>query len=105
MVKKAASPKLSEAQLGPAKLKGSLGKASETGAKMVETPAVTMTEQPTAGHAVMKGLKILAGIIIGLIGLFLLWYFWGEFALVFKGVIGPVVMLLGLIVVILGWTD
>jgi hypothetical protein len=92
MVKKAA-PKATERRTGDT--------MSETSA----TPTATVTEQPSAGHAIMKGLKILVGIIIGLIGLFLLWYFWGEFALVFKGVVGPVVALIGLVVIILGWTD
>ena len=86
----------------------SMAPGRDSGDTMTETsatPTVTVTEERTAGHAVMKGLKILAGIIIGLIGLFLLWYFWGEFALVFKGVIGLVVALIGLVVIILGWTD
>ncbi len=81
------------------------GQKSENKMETSATPTVTIADERTAGHAVMKGLKILVGIIIGLIGLFLLWYFWGEFALIFKGLIGPVVMLVGLVVVILGWTD
>ena len=92
MVKKAAS-------------KATEHKTGDTMSETSATPTVTVTEERTAGHAVMKGLKILVGIIIGLIGLFLLWYFWGEFALVFKGVIGLVVALIGLVVIILGWTD
>lgn len=57
------------------------------------------------GASVKKAAKILLGILIILVGGFLVWWFLPDFLEVLKGVIGIVIIIVGLIVVALGWTD
>ncbi len=45
------------------------------------------------------------GILVVLAGLFLVWTFLPQFWAVFKGLIGLVLIIVGIIVVAIGWTD
>ncbi len=88
---------------------------TESGEKMSESQILQSAAQPAAaptvsegrgvGAAVRKALKIILGVVVVLLGLGLLWWWFGEFALVFKGLIGVAVGLVGLIIVAIGWTD
>ncbi len=90
---------------------------TEKGEIMTETQNVQSIAQPVTatpstpaesggmGAAVRKAVKILLGIVVILLGLGLLWWWFGQFALVFKGMIGLAVALVGLIIVAIGWTD
>ncbi|MFH0868643.1 MAG: hypothetical protein V1839_00270 [archaeon] len=53
----------------------------------------------------MKWVKILFGILVILAGLFLTWTFWPEFWAMFKGIIGVVLIIVGIIIAAIGWTD
>jgi hypothetical protein len=57
------------------------------------------------GASVKKAAKILFGILIILVGGFVVWWFLPEFLEVLKGVIGMIIIIVGLVVVALGWTD
>ncbi|MBI4095487.1 MAG: hypothetical protein HY438_01350 [DPANN group archaeon] len=88
---------------------------TEKGETMSESQTIQSVAQPAspvmssegrgAGAAVRKALKIILGVVVVLLGLGLLWWWFGEFALVFKGLIGVVVGLLGLVIIAIGWTD
>jgi len=62
-----------------------------------------MAEEKTG--SAMKWVKILFGILVVLAGLFLTWTFWPELWFVFKGLIGIVLIVVGIIIVAIGWTD
>ena len=62
-----------------------------------------MAEEKTG--SAMKWVKILFGILVILAGLFLVWVFWPEFWAVFKGLIGLVLIVVGIIIAAIGWTD
>lgn len=64
-----------------------------------------MAEEKSMGSTAMKWVKILFGILIVLAGGFLVWTFLPEFWAVFKGLIGLVLIVVGIIVVAIGWTD
>jgi len=68
----------------------------------VETPA---EEKPDWGAKAAKVGKIILGLVIILAGAFLIWTFLPEFLAVLKGVIGVIIILVGLLVVALGWLD
>jgi len=57
------------------------------------------------GATVKKAVKIIVGILVVLVGLGLLWWWWPQFAVVFKGLLGLFLVLVGLIIVAIGWTD
>ncbi|MBI2040746.1 MAG: hypothetical protein HYT16_01465 [DPANN group archaeon] len=88
---------------------------TEKGETMSESQTIQSVAQPAAptvpsegggaGAAVRKALKIILGVVVVLLGLGLLWWWFGEFALVFKGMIGIVVGLVGLVIIAIGWTD
>ncbi len=50
-----------------------------------------------------KGLKIVFGLFLIVFGLYLLVRWWGHFAVILKGFIPVIVVLLGLIVVLFGF--
>lgn len=62
-------------------------------------------EGKSATDVAKKWGKILLGVLVVLAGLFLTWTFWPEFWSMFKGIIGIVLILVGLIIVAIGWTD
>ena len=64
-----------------------------------------MAEEKSMGSTAMKWVKILFGILVILAGGFLVWTFLPEFWAVFKGMIGLVLIVIGIIVVAIGWTD
>lgn len=64
-----------------------------------------MAEEKSMGATAMKWAKILLGILVILAGGFLVWTFLPELWFVFKGLIGIVLIIVGLIVVAIGWTD
>ncbi len=64
-----------------------------------------MAEEKSMGSTAMKWVKILFGILVVLAGGFLVWTFLPEFWAVFKGLIGLVLIVIGIIVVAIGWTD
>lgn len=49
-----------------------------------------------------KILYVVIGILIGLAGAWLIYFWWDEFVTIFKGLIGPMVILAGAIVFIVG---
>ncbi|MEK6923453.1 MAG: hypothetical protein AABW84_02065 [Nanoarchaeota archaeon] len=63
-----------------------------------------MTEKSLSKSAVKFG-KIFLGIIVILAGLGLIWYWWGNFLSVLKGVAGVVIALIGLVIAAIGWSD
>jgi len=64
-----------------------------------------MADEKSMGSTVMKWVKILFGLLVVLAGGFLVWTFLPEFWAVFKGLIGLVLIVVGLIIVAIGWTD
>lgn len=65
-----------------------------------------MAEEKTDyGAVAKKWAKIILGILVVLAGGFLVWTFLPEFWAVFKGIIGIVLIIVGLIIVAIGWTD
>jgi len=64
-----------------------------------------MAEEKSMGSTAMKWAKIILGILIVLAGLFLVWTFLPEFWAMFKGLIGLALIVVGIIVVAIGWTD
>lgn len=71
-------------------------KASEAFLPVVES---------SGSEKVGKYAKILLGALIILAGLFLIWLFLPEFILLIKGIIGVILILVGILVVALGWLD
>jgi hypothetical protein len=57
------------------------------------------------GDQLKKVLKIFLAVLIIIGGGILTWYYLPEFLLVLKGVIGIAVILIGLIVLAIAWTD
>ena len=64
-----------------------------------------MADEKSMGSTAMKWVKILFGLFVILAGGFLVWTFLPEFWAVFKGLIGLVLIVVGIIVVAIGWTD
>ena len=62
-------------------------------------------ESSATSEKVGKYAKILLGTLIILAGLFLIWLFLPEFIFLIKGVIGVILILVGILVVALGWLD
>ena len=62
-------------------------------------------ENENSGVNLRKAGKIILGVIVVLAGLFLVWLWWPEFLKVAKGVIGVGVILIGIIIAALGFTD
>ena len=62
-------------------------------------------EKTDYGAIAKKWVKIIVGILIILAGGFLAWTFLPELWYVFKALIGVVLIVVGLIVVAIGWTD
>lgn len=50
-------------------------------------------------------LMALLGIVLLLAGLYGIWYFFGDFLLVLKGVVGVTVALIGLLFLLMAWLD
>ena len=57
------------------------------------------------GKTVGKAVKIIVGLLVLLVGLGAIWWWWPQFAVVFKGLIGLFLVFVGLIIVAIGWTD
>ena len=74
-------------------------------AKEEEKPEPIFEEKKTLAERVKKAAKVIFGILIILGGLFLIWLFLPEFLDVLKGLVGVILILIGLIVVALGWLD
>jgi hypothetical protein len=70
----------------------------------IEAPKVE-EEKIDWGAKAAKAGKIIFGILVILAGLFLIWLFLPEFLQVLKGIIGIVLILVGLLVIALGWLD
>jgi len=64
-----------------------------------------VVENAGASEKLGKYAKIILGILIILAGLFLIWLFLPEFILLIKGVIGVILILVGILVLALGWLD
>ncbi|MEM2874281.1 MAG: hypothetical protein QW063_02450 [Candidatus Nanoarchaeia archaeon] len=62
-------------------------------------------EKPSLAEKAKRAAKILFGILIILGGLFLIWLFLPEFLEVLKGLVGVILILVGLIMVAVGWFD
>lgn len=73
----------------------------------VATPIIepSTTDNANTGRLAKKAGKIILGIIITLVGIAGVYFFWPSFLVVLKGVIGVIVILIGLIIIALGWTD
>lgn len=84
----------------PRKKKAKAAEIRETKAEPIFEP-----EKPGLAQRAKKAAKIFFGILIVLGGLFLIWLFLPEFLEVLKGLIGVILILVGLIVVALGWLD
>jgi len=79
-------------------------KAEPVEAVKIEEPKVE-EEKVDWGAKVAKVGKIILGILIMLGGLFLIWTFLPEFLAVLKGLIGVILILVGVLVIALGWLD
>lgn len=64
-----------------------------------------MTEGKSAGAIAKKVAKIIFGLLIILVGLGTYLFWFAELVQVFKGLFGIVLIVLGLILIALGWTD
>ena len=50
-----------------------------------------------------KALYLILGVIVAIFGLWLLIIWWPFFVVFLKGVLGPIVILVGVIIFIIGW--
>jgi len=57
------------------------------------------------GNTLMKGVKILVGLLVIALGLLSYYWWWPELWLVFKGVLGLFVALIGLVILLIGISD
>jgi len=48
---------------------------------------------------------ILAGILIGILGIWLIWNFWEKFLVVLVGGLGPFLILVGVLTFLVGWFE
>ncbi|MGB9675189.1 MAG: hypothetical protein ACP5IJ_01065 [Candidatus Nanoarchaeia archaeon] len=62
-------------------------------------------KKPSLKAKLSKFAKIFFGIIFILGGIFLVWLFLSDFIVLIKGAIGVFVILIGLLLIFLGWTD
>jgi len=69
-----------------------------------KVPEIT-EEKKTFGQRAKKAGKIILGVLLVLAGVFGIIWYWPEFLQVLKGVIGVIVVIIGLIVIALGWLD
>jgi Ca2+/Na+ antiporter len=74
-------------------------------AKAEEFSAPEVSTKKTLGEKAKKAGKIILGILLILAGIFGIIWYWSEFLEVLKGVIGVIAILIGIIVVALGWLD
>jgi amino acid transporter len=74
-----------------------------------ETDVIMETEKSESSKSlkekVSKFAKIFFGIIFVLGGLFLIWLFLPEFVVLLKGILGVIVILIGILLIFLGWSD
>ena len=68
-------------------------------------PILESEEKKPISQRLAKFGKIFLGILVILGGLFLTWIFLPEFIKVLEGVAGVILVLVGIIVVALGWLD
>lgn len=80
-------------------------KKAEVAEVKEEKPEPIFEEKRPLKERVAKAVKIIIGILIILGGGFLIWTFLPEFLEVLKGTVGVILILIGLIVVALGWLD
>ncbi len=79
-------------------------KKKEAKVEEFKVPEIT-EEKKTFGQRAKKAGKIILGVLLVLAGVFGIIWYWPEFLEVLKGVIGVVVIIIGLIVIALGWLD
>ena len=58
-----------------------------------------------SSFGLMKIIKVLVGLVLIVGGIGSYWYWYGELLLVVKGCLGAAVALIGLVVVMMGWSD
>jgi protein-S-isoprenylcysteine O-methyltransferase Ste14 len=80
--------------------------------KKVITPEVEefkvpeiIEEKRTLGQKAKKAGKIILGVLLILVGIFGIMWFLPEFIAIVKGVIGVIIVLIGILVLALGWLD
>ncbi len=66
---------------------------------------MTEGEGKSAGTIAKKIGKIIFGLLIILVGLGTYLFWWDQLIVVFKGLLGIVLIAVGLILIALGWTD
>jgi protein-S-isoprenylcysteine O-methyltransferase Ste14 len=69
-----------------------------------KVPEIT-EEKKTLGQRAKKAGKIILGVLLVLAGIFGIYLFLPEFLKVLEGLIGVIVIIIGLIVIALGWLD
>jgi hypothetical protein len=74
-------------------------------AKTEEFKIPEVSAKKTFGQRMKKAGVIIFGILLVLAGIFEIIWFLPEFIAAFKGTIGTIVILLGILVVALGWLD
>lgn len=79
-------------------------KKKETKVEEFKVPEVA-EEKKTLGQKAKKAGKIILGVLLVLAGVFGIIWYWPQFLEVVKGIIGTVVIIIGLIVIALGWLD
>lgn len=68
-------------------------------------PVQPVEEKKDWGAAAKKALKIIIGIIIALAGVYVCIWRWIHLWPFLQAVAGPFIIMVGLIVILLGWTD
>lgn len=58
-----------------------------------------------AGTVLGKVAKIVFGVILILLGIWSYTYWWRELLILFKGGVGLIVILIGLVFILIGWSD
>ena len=50
-------------------------------------------------------IKFIIGLLIIVLGALLIWYFWKDFLVMLKGIVGIIVAFIGLIITMIGYFD
>lgn len=57
------------------------------------------------GRFLKKAIKVIIGLALIVVGIGSYWYWWPELLLLVKGGLGAVVALIGLVVIMIAWSD
>lgn len=64
-----------------------------------------MEDKKSTKQTLMKWVKVVIGVLVIVLGLLSYYWWWGELWLVFKGVLGLFVALVGLVILLIGISD